>query len=53
MLKKSFQYFCFPDRPIKGGEILDYLKGGNLRKGRVDLGKGSMAVLTNYAVSNA
>ena len=26
------QYFCFPDRPMKSGDILDSQKGGNLRK---------------------
>ena len=24
MLRAVFQYFCFPDRPIKGGDILDF-----------------------------
>ena len=23
-VKRVIQYFCFPDRPIKGGDILDF-----------------------------
>ena len=34
------EYFCFPDRPLKGGGILDFYKEGNLRKGGLDLEKG-------------
>ena len=36
---------------MKGGDILDFWKGGNLRKGWVDLekGGGGMTPLTNYA----
>ena len=42
---RVIQQFCFPDRPMKGGDILDFQKGGNLRKrrvggGGVDLEKG-------------
>ena len=33
------QYFCFIDRPIKVGDILDVYKGGNLRKEGVGLEK--------------
>ena len=33
MVKRLLQYFCFPDRSIKAGEILDFQKEGNLRKG--------------------
>ena len=34
---------------MKGGDILDFWKGGNLRKGEgVDLEKGAMTSLTNY-----
>ena len=40
LVTRVIQYFCFPDRPMKGGDILDFWKGGNLRKGRVDLEKG-------------
>ena len=36
-VKSVFQYFYFPDRPIKGGDILDFKKVRNLRKGEVDL----------------
>ena len=48
------QYFCFPNRPIKGGDILDFQKGGNLRKVGVDLqnedeGYDPPYYLTNYA----
>ena len=39
MVKRVVQYFRFPDRPIKGGDILDFWKGGNLRKGGVDIEK--------------
>ena len=35
LVTRVIQYFCFPDRPMKGGDILDFWKGGNLRKGRV------------------
>ena len=34
-VNRAIQYFCFPDRPIKGGDILDFQKGGNLRKAGV------------------
>ena len=44
-VKRVFEYFCFPDRPTKGGGILDFQKGGNLRKGG-----GGMNPLTNYVV---
>ena len=38
---RVIQYFYFPERPMKGGDILDFQKGGNLRKGGgVDLEKG-------------
>ena len=48
------QYFCFPNRSIKGGDILDFQKGGNLRKVGVDLENGDEGYdppyyLTNYA----
>ena len=33
LVKRVIQYFCFPDRPMKCGDILDFEKGGNLRKG--------------------
>ena len=33
MVRRFIQYFRFPNRPIKGGDILDFQKGGNLRKG--------------------
>ena len=42
MVTRVIQYFCFPDEPMKGGDILDFKKGGNLRKG-------GMTPLTNYA----
>ena len=32
-VKRVIQYFCFPNRPVKGGDILNFEKGGNLRKG--------------------
>ena len=39
-VKKVFQYFCFPDRPVKGGDILDFQKAGNLDLENLDLEKG-------------
>ena len=40
-VKRVIQYFCFPDRPIIGGDILDFQKGEILEKGGgVDLEKG-------------
>ena len=48
MVKRFIQYFCFPDRAIEGGNILDFWKGGNLRKGGVDLEKGGMNPLTMF-----
>ena len=44
------QYFCFPDRSIKGGASWISRKGGILEKGGgVDLEKGGgMTPLTNY-----
>ena len=41
----SVQYFCFPDKSMKGGDILDFYNKGNLRKGGVDLEKGGMTLL--------
>ena len=49
LVKRVFQYFCFPDRSIKGGDILDFKNGGVLEKGEeVDLEKGGMNPFTNY-----
>ena len=46
LLTRVIQYFCFPERPMKGGDILDFQKGEILRKGgEVDLEKGGMAPL--------
>ena len=47
LVERYIQYFCFPDRSIRGGDILDFQKGGNLRKGG-----GRMISLTNYAKSS-
>ena len=35
LVTRVIQYFCFPERPMKGGDILDFQKGGgvNLRNG--------------------
>ena len=41
LVTRVIQYFCFPDRPVKGGDILDFYKGGILEKERYD-------PLTNY-----
>ena len=40
LVTRVIQYFRFPDRPMKGEDILDFQKQGNLRKGGVDLEKG-------------
>ena len=32
IILRIIQYFCFPDRPMKGGDILDFYKGVNIRK---------------------
>ena len=32
LVAKVNQCFCFPERPVKGGNILDFWKGGDLRK---------------------
>ena len=33
LVTRVIQYFCFPERPLKVGDILDFYIGGNLRKG--------------------
>ena len=33
LVTRIIEHFCFPERPMKGGDILDFSKGGNLRKG--------------------
>ena len=34
LVTRVIQYFCFPDRPMKGWDILDFWKrGGILEKG--------------------
>ena len=49
LVTRVVQYFCFPDRPMKGGDILDFLEGENLRKGGSSRkGGGGMTPLTNY-----
>ena len=48
LVTRVIQYFCLPEKPMKGGDILDFQKGENLRKGGVDLEKGGMTPLTNY-----
>ena len=50
LVTRVIQNFCFSDRPMKGGDILNFQKGGNLRKRGVDLEKGSMTSLTNYGL---
>ena len=43
LVSRVIQYFCFPDRRMKGGDILDFQKGGNLKKGGgVDLEMGGV-----------
>ena len=38
---RVIQLFCFPDKPMKGGHILDFQKGNHLEKG-------GMTSVTNY-----
>ena len=40
---RVIQLFCFPDKPMKGGNILDFKKGGGIH-----LEKVGMTLLTNY-----
>ena len=40
MVTRVIQFFCFLDKPMKGGDILDFSKGGNLRKEGLDLERG-------------
>ena len=44
MITKAIQHFYFPNRPTKCGYILEREGGGE-----VDLEKGGMTPLTNYA----
>ena len=44
LVTRVIQYFCFPERLMKGGDILDFKRGG---EGGV-LEKGGMTPLTNY-----
>ena len=46
------QYFYFHNRPIKGGDILDFSKGGNLRKVGVDLENGDEGYDPPYYLTN-
>ena len=40
LVTRVIQCFCFPERPMKGWDNLNFKKGGNLRKGgEVDLEK--------------
>ena len=50
MVTTVIQYFCFSDKPMKGGDILDFQKGGILEKGGLiqKKGGGGMAPLPNY-----
>ena len=46
LVTRVIQYSCFPDRPMKSGDIFDFYKGWNLRKEEgVDLEKGGMTSL--------
>ena len=38
---RVIEVFCFPNKPMKGGDILDFQKGGHLEKG-------GMTPLSNY-----
>ena len=51
-IRRVIQYFCFPERPLKGGDILDFRIGENLRKGGgVDLDKvGGMTPLATMFI---
>ena len=33
IVTRVIQYFCFPDKPMKGGDTLDFWKGGILKRG--------------------
>ena len=33
LVTRVIQYFCFSERPMKGGDILDFQKGGIIEKG--------------------
>ena len=48
LVTRVIQYFCFPDRPMKGEDILDFQKGGDLTLKKGDGGGGVMTPLTNY-----
>ena len=48
LVTRTIQYFCFPNRPMKGGGILDFQKGANLKKGGLIQKRGGMTSLTNY-----
>ena len=45
LVTRVIQYFCFPNRPMKGGDILDFQKGEGILEKR----GGEMTSLTNYA----
>ena len=40
LVTRVIQYFCFPDRPMKGEDILDFQKGGDLTLKKGDGGGG-------------
>ena len=48
------QYFCFPEKPMNGGDILDFLLRGNLRKGGfyLQIGGGGYDPPTNHVHSH-
>ena len=48
LVTRVIQYFCLPDRPMKGEDILDFQKGGDLTLKKGDGGGGVMTPLTNY-----
>ena len=48
-VKRVIQYFCFLDRPMKGGDIVDFQKWGNHRKGGLTYKRGGgMTPFNNY-----
>ena len=52
LVTRVIQYFCFPNRPMEGGEISNFSKGGNLRKWGYDPPKCKLLLKVNYFVSD-
>ena len=51
LVARAIQYFCFPERPMKGRGHLGFLERGNLRKGGYDspyYGRGEHQVVITW-----